>query len=124
MKGQKKFQLLRGCTAISASLLAMMIGGTSIAYVNAAFINTRLQSSNYKYVNDSGDNSSTYFKSEYTSLADLIEDKNRLAEEIASEGTVLLENENAALPLQTSNEKVTLWAVSYTHLTLPTILLV
>ena len=112
MKGQKKFQLLRGCTAISASLLAMMIGGTSIAYVNAAFINTRLQSSNYKYVNDSGDNSSTYFKSEYTSLADLIEDKNRLAEEIASEGTVLLENENAALPLQTSNEKVTLWGLN------------
>lgn len=112
MKGQKKTQLFRGCTAVSASLLAIMIGGTSIANVNAAFINTRLQSSNYKYVNSSDDDSSTYFKSDYTSLADLIADKNQLAEDIASEGTVLLKNENGALPLQTSSEKVTLWGLN------------
>jgi beta-glucosidase len=111
MKG-KKAQVFRGCTAISAALLAALIGGSSIANVNAAFINTRLGTTNYEYVSDSGDENSTYFKSDYTSLSDLIADKTALAVEIASEGTVLLKNENAALPLNTASETVTLWGLN------------
>jgi beta-glucosidase len=107
----KKSQLFRGCTSITASLLAALIGGMSIANVNEAFINTRLGTSNYRYVNDSGESNSTYFKSEFSSLADLVEAKDNLAVEIASEGATLLKNENGALPLAAGSE-VTLWGLN------------
>jgi beta-glucosidase len=110
MKGNKS-QLFRGCTSITASLLAALIGGMSIANVNEAFINTRLGTSNYRYVSNSDGSNTTYFKSEFTSIADLIEAKNNLAVEIASEGTVLLKNENSALPLS-KGENVTLWGLN------------
>ena len=119
MKERNKTRLFRGFTAVSASLLALLIGGTSIANVNAAFINTRLGTTNYKYVTDSDSSTdTTYFKSEYTSLEDLIADKTQLAEEIASEGTVLLKNENSALPIDTSKETVTLWGLNSHYPTL------
>ncbi len=114
MKGKKKTgRLWRGLTSITASLLAIAVGATGIASANAAFINVRLGTSNYKYVDQAGEKSdSTYFKSEYTELTDLIEAKNLLAEQIAAEGTVLLKNQNQALPIQTGKEKVTLWGLN------------
>ena len=76
----------RGLTSVSASLLAIVFGASSIANANAAFINTRLGTSNYKAV-DTGeeDTDSTYFKSEFSSLTELTDAKNALAEEIAEE---------------------------------------
>lgn len=104
----------RGLTSVSASLLAVCVGATSIVNTNAAFINTRLGTSNYKVV-DTGngeDVDSTYFKSEFGSVKEVIEAKNALAEEIAQEGTVLLKNEDSALPLDNSSENVTLWGLN------------
>ena len=113
MKGEKKRRdLWRGMTAITASLLAIVVGGTGIANANAAFINTRLGTSNYKYIDEGEGADSTYFKSDYDNIQDLIADKNALAEEIAAEGTVLLKNEGNALPINTGSEKVTLWGLN------------
>lgn len=114
MKGEKrKGAAWRGLSAITASLLAIVIGGTGIANANAAFINTRLGTSNYKYVEKGdGTTDSTYFKSDFESVADVVAAKNALAEQIAAEGTVLLKNEDGALPINAGSEKVTLWGLN------------
>lgn len=114
MKQKKKSaRVWRGLAAVTASLLALVIGGTSIANANAAFLNVRLGTSNYKYVDPEGeDANTTYFSSEYDSIKDVVAAKEALAEEISEEGTVLLKNDNNALPLNKSTEKVTLWGLN------------
>ena len=115
----KKFRKWRGLTAISASLLTIVVCGTTIAYANTAIINTRLGTSNFKYVNTGdGDEDVTYFDSDYESLTDVVEAKNALAEEISEEGCVLLKNDNSALPLDISSETVTLWGLNSHYPTL------
>nr|MCR4674602.1 glycoside hydrolase family 3 C-terminal domain-containing protein [Lachnospiraceae bacterium] len=115
----KKFRKWRGLTALSASLLTVVICGTTIAYANTAIINSRLGTSNFKYVNTGVENEDvTYFDSDYESLADVVAAKNALAEQIAEEGTVLLKNDNAALPIDTSSETVTLWGLNSHYPTL------
>ena len=111
--------LWRGLTAIFASLLALVVGAQSIVQANASFINGQLGITNYKIVDksDSEKTDSIYYKSEFSSLADLVEAKNALAEEIASEGTVLLKNNDQALPIDTA-ETVTLWGLNSVHPTL------
>lgn len=113
MKGGKSTGMWRGLTSVSASLLALLVGATSIVNANAAFINTRLGTSNYKYVDTgSGAEDTSYFHSEYSTLEEVIAAKDALAEEISEEGTVLFKNENGALPLHVKNENVTLWGLN------------
>ncbi len=102
----------RGLTTISASLLAVAVGATGIINSNLAFLNSRLGTSNIEYVDEAGgDSDTTYFKSDYTSVAEVIDAKEALAEEIGSEGTVLMKNENDALPLSTDTT-ITLWGMN------------
>lgn len=84
----------------------------------AAFINARLGISSYKIVDTSNGEKtdSTYFKSEFSSLDEVIAAKDALAAEIASEGTVLFKNEDTTLPLNTSSDKVTLWGLNSINL--------
>lgn len=113
-KGSKSTKMWRGMTAVTASLLSIAVGGLAIANVNAAFINTRLGTSNYKTV-DKGEESQAdaiYFESEYTSLADLVKAKEELAEQISEEGSVLFKNNNQALPIDKATETVTLWGMN------------
>lgn len=112
--------LWRGMTSVFASLLALIVGLTCIAESNAAIINMRLGITNYRIVDTAqGEKKdSIYFKSEFTSLPEVIEAKNSLACEIASEGAVLLKNENGGLPLDIANEKVTLWGLNSLNTTL------
>ena len=115
----KKFRKWRGLTALSASLLTVVICGTTIAYANANLINARIGTSNFKYVNTgSEDEDVTYFDSDYESLADVVAAKEALTEEITEEGTVLLKNNNSALPLDISSETVTLWGLNSHYPTL------
>ncbi len=115
MSNKKKSSgVWRGLTSVSASLFAIMFGASAIANANAAFINTRLGTSNYKAV-DTGseeETDSTYFKSEFSSLTELTDAKNALAEEIAEEGAVLFKNLDNTLPLDTGSDKVTLWGLN------------
>ena len=101
--------LMRGLAAITASLCAVSLVAASYAPTRSAFINSRLGTVSYRLEEtgeSSGDN--YYFESEFDSLSDLLAAKTQLAEQIASEGTVLLKN-NGALPLDAASEPVTLW---------------
>ncbi len=119
-KKQPTGALWRGLSSITASLLAIVVGATSIANANAAIINTRLGITAYKVVDtsDGEEKDSTYFKSEFTSLKDLVEAKEALAVEISEEGTVLFKNLDKTLPLDTSSENVTLWGLNSINPTL------
>ena len=111
--------LWRGLSAVMACFLALLIGGQSIAQANASFINGQLGLTNYKIV-DKAEGEATdsiYYKSEFGSLKELVAAKEALAEEIASEGAVLLKNEGAALPLNTA-DTVTLWGLNSVNPTL------
>lgn len=111
MKGIKS-NVLRGLMSVFAVLLAILIGGQSIAESRAAFINSRLGTSNYQIVRHESDIDSIYFKSEFNSLGDLVRELQSMAAELASEGAVLLKNENNALPINKGSETVTLWGLN------------
>ncbi len=115
MEGKHSFRKWRGFSAITASLLSIAVGGIAIVNANAAFINSRLGTTNIKLV-ETGDGSQNtdYFKSEFDKLSDLVEAKEALAEEIASEGTVLLKNTGSALPISKS-DTVTVWGMNSTN---------
>ena len=112
--------LWRGLTAIFASLLAIVVGGSTIASANASFINQKLGITNFKIVDNAEGEAadSIYFKSEFGNLKELIEAKDALAAEISSEGTVLFKNLSNTLPLDIGAEKVTLWGLNAINPTL------
>ncbi len=97
---------------ICAVLLALLIGAGSITQARASFINSRLGTSNYKTIKHESDNDGTYFDSEFGSIEEVVGELENVAAEIASEGAVLLKNENSGLPIDKSSEKVTLWGLN------------
>lgn len=111
-----KAKLWRGLSTMTASLLVLSVGISSIADSRAGFLNSKLGTSNYKTVksenSSSGDGS--YFDSEFVSLEELVDAETQLASQIAQEGSVLLKNNNQALPLDAEAEKVTLWGLNST----------
>lgn len=114
MKRKKAVKVWRGLTSVTASLMAFMIGGATIANANGSWINTFLGTTNYKIV-EKGDieqKDTTYFDSEFSSLEELVTAKEELAEQISEEGSVLLKNNSSALPLDKESEAVTLWGMN------------
>lgn len=104
----------RGFATTTASLLVLSMGVSSIADSRAGFLNSKLGTSNYKTIKSeeeaSGDGS--YFDSEFQTLEELINAETQVAAQIAQEGSVLLKNNDQALPLDTGSEKVTLWGLN------------
>lgn len=104
-------KLWRGLATITAILLVVAMGLSTMADALASFLNSRLGTSNYvTRVNEDeeANGDGTYFDSEFSTLDDLIQAETDLARELGREGTVLLKN-NGALPLDKSSETVTLW---------------
>ena len=102
--------LMRGLAGITAALCAIFFVAATYATTRAAFLNARLGTSSMELVETSDNPEDTYrWKSEFTSLGDLVESKVDLAAQIAAEGTVLLKNANGALPLAAGSETVTIW---------------
>lgn len=101
---------MRGLAGVMASLLVMTAVATSYTNTRSAFINARLGTFSMKLVETGDTDADTYhFKSEFSSLSELVEAKRELATQISAEGTVLLKNENDALPMNPATESVTLW---------------
>lgn len=117
MGKRRSARALRGLTGISASLLAILTAGNSIATANAAFINTRLGTTNTVIVDNGDTKDNIYFDSEFKTLSEMYDAKKALAEEISEEGSVLFKNDNNALPLDKS-ETVTLWGLNSHYPTL------
>ena len=90
-------------------MLATVISGK-----NVGAINTALGTSSYKIVkNEEGSQDTEYYKSKYSKLDDVIADTDKLIEEVAGEGTVLIKNENNALPLKDGAKVSTYGVGSY-----------
>ncbi len=113
-KTRRRANFLRGMSAIMATLLALMIGAAAIVEANLSYVNARLGLNNYKIIDRAEGEKvdSIYFKSEFNSLEELVQAKNALGEELGAEGTVLLKNNQAALPVDISTERVTLWGLN------------
>ena len=93
-------------TIVFAILFIAMLIGTNIAYANGSIINSFFEVKPYKLVQmgeSVGD--STYFKSDYLNDEGGYDDEamvraaKNISEKVATEGAVLLKNENNALPL-------------------------
>lgn len=102
----------RCLTTVTASLMAVAVGGGSIANARADFINSRLGTTGYRMEQSESSGDGIYYDSEFDSLEELVQAKEELAAEISSEGSVLFKNENQALPLNKESEKVTLWGLN------------
>ncbi|MCC8100453.1 MAG: glycoside hydrolase family 3 C-terminal domain-containing protein [Clostridiales bacterium] len=110
----KKARLWRGLTAVTAALVALLIPATTIVNANLSYLNGQFGTSSTQMVDSSGASvtDAIYYESEFTSVADLVAAKNELAEQISEEGSVLLKNENSALPIDKDTETVTLWGMN------------
>lgn len=108
-----KYKLQRKIlTVVSMLLFGAMLLGTIIANENAGVISTQLGAKTFEVI-ETGDGSqdTEYYKSDFTSIADLRETGHATAVEVLEEGSVLLKNENNALPLA-SGSKVSLVGVT------------
>lgn len=113
MKKGPKAGLLRGFGAFFLSLFVLSMNLTSVANANSAILNRELGTTNYitKKSADS-DTDTAYYKAEFSSVEELEAAKRALAADLAAEGSVLLKNDSAALPLQAGSESVTVWGLN------------
>ena len=113
MKKTVKEGLLRGLSGIFASLFVLMLCLTSVAQDNVGIINRQLGTTSY-VTQQKGDSvtDTAYYKAEFNSVAELEAAKHELAASIGAEGSVLLKNNNNALPLNAGSEAVTVWGLN------------
>ncbi len=113
MKGNSNL-LWRGLTSVTGALLVFGICGTQCSYTYAGTINSALGTSTTKIVaTEDSDGNTTYYASEYGDLSaenlqKLISDTYDESVLEQEEGSVLLKNDNGALPLA-SGKHVTLF---------------
>ena len=106
--------ILRGCTALMASLLTLSSLGTGLAMENAGTINNYFNLSTTKLETPDNGTDTEYFKSAYGELSDenlekvLVDSYAQCVNE-QEEGSVLLKNDDHALPLAEDERSVTLF---------------
>ena len=92
--------------ALIGFLVIVIIFGNILGSIYSDLITQFLQQQNYRLETGTGDDVNTdYYKSDYTSMADLQEDETAFATRVQGEGAVLLKN--SGLPLQ-KGAKITL----------------
>ena len=100
------------CLVSTTFLLGLMICGTQIANENKNAISNYLGQSNFEIQKDETDNEDAeHYKSKYSNVKDLVNDGKKLAQKIEEEGSVLLKNDNDALPLA-KGSKISLVGIS------------
>lgn len=98
--------LWRSLAAVSGVLLVLAVGGTVVTSEWSGYINKYLGISNSTIVEGDGNEDPIHYKSDYESYTDVMEHARDVAKQVQAEGTVLLKNENNALPLA-KNSNVT-----------------
>lgn len=91
------FRAARGASAVCIFLCALTVGVSSIATVTSykAMINTVLGGETAQ----AGSAEAYAFTSDYDSTTEMLTARKAVAEQLSEEGSVLLKNENGALPL-------------------------
>lgn len=111
---KKAYNSLRGGLALSASLLAFLLVAPSTINHYRSEINQFLGTTNTKVVPQDKELTQEQiddlypYKSIYKNTTELVTSLANLGEEMEEEGAVLLKNENNALPLDASHQKITL----------------
>lgn len=108
----KNTVLRKVLSVISLILAGVMCTGTLVANMNANNISSILSSKTFETIETGDGNQDTeYYKSVFSSIGELREEGHKTATEVLEEGTVLLKNENNALPLA-KGSKVSLVGVT------------
>ena len=89
----------RGMTTLTASLLTVSVAAGPVVDSYRTDIDKFLGTKSSAMVTDSTDEDLYTYKSDYSSTTELLESIEDLGERMSEEGTVLLKNENDALPL-------------------------
>lgn len=114
MFSAKRYKLYRGLAVVAAFLCALFIGLGLIAQISdyKNLINDVLGVKSSKSVN-----ADAYaYPSDYESTTEMLTERVRVAEQISAEGSVLLKNNNSALPLNDTEKHVTvLGSRAYTY---------
>lgn len=113
MKIRTKLQ--KAALVTTGYLLGLMVTATTITWANADTISAFLNQPNAIKVDLEGDeNENTdleYYKSDYTTLKDVVYNGFQIQEEEQKEGTILLKNDNNTLPLA-KGSKVSVFGVT------------
>lgn len=95
----RKRNLWRGLTTLTASLLTVSVAAGPVVDSYRTDIDKFLGTKSSAMVTDSTDEDLYTYKSDYSSTTELLDSIENLGERMSEEGTVLLKNENNALPL-------------------------
>ena len=95
----RKRNLWRGMTTLTASLLTVSVAAGPVVDSYRTDIDKFLGTKSSAMVTDSTDEDMYTYKSDYSSTTELLDSIEDLGERMSEEGTVLLKNENNALPL-------------------------
>lgn len=95
----RKRNLWRGLTTLTASLLTVSVAAGPVVDSYRTDIDKFLGTKSSAMVTDSTDEELYTYKSDYSSTTELLDSIEDLGERMSEEGTVLLKNENNALPL-------------------------
>ena len=103
-------RLSRGLTTVFTVIFTVVLGLTALAYQAEADVNQILGTSSYEIVQNEGaeETDTRYFKQKTRSIDEFMQQKLDIIEQVTDEGTVLLKNENSALPLE-AGARVTLF---------------
>lgn len=102
----------KALSVVSFMLAGAMLTTTIITAENVDTITQTLGETNIAVVDENpGAEDTEYYKSDYEKLSDLIDAGRSKAEQVMEEGTVLLKNENHALPLK-KGQKLSLFGVT------------
>ncbi|MCI8612573.1 MAG: beta-glucosidase [Clostridia bacterium] len=113
MKILKKFKLFRKiATVVSFLLFGILVVGSVIAWENSNQVSTALNAKTFYTVDNTDPSVDTeYYKSDFKKVDDLIAAGRNKAADVVAEGSVLLKNENNALPLTEGNRKVSVFGM-------------
>lgn len=95
----RKRNLWRGLTTLTASLLTVSVAAGPVVDSYRTDIDKFLGTKSSAMVTDSTDEDMYTYKSDYSNTTELLDSIEDLGERMSEEGTVLLKNENNALPL-------------------------
>lgn len=110
---KSKRRVWRGVTTAMASMLALSVTGVSVVEGYRTDIDKFLGTQSTEFVTENVSEDDYTYKSDYSSTTELLDAIEDLGERMSEEGSVLLKNENNALPLsQDETKKVSLLGFS------------